>query len=67
MLLLLESKFQLKSKTITKTNLRLENKKLLVILKLFEKDLSVLSAPLSRGAEKIIEAARYGEIRYEEG
>merc|ERR1712061_831024 len=41
----------------------LENKRYKMILKLLEQDQSVLSAPVSRGAQKIIEAARYGEIR----
>ena len=33
-------------------------------MRLLEKDLNVLNAPLSRGAEKMVEAAQYGEIRY---
>merc|ERR1712083_946835 len=41
----------------------LENKRYKMILTLLEKDQSLLSAPVSKGAEQIIEAARYGEIR----
>ena len=40
------------------------NQKIENILRLLEKDLTVLNAPLSRGAEKMVEAAQYGEIRY---
>ena len=41
----------------------MENKRYDMILKLLEQDQSVLSAPVSRRAQKIIEAAKYGEIR----
>ena len=41
----------------------MENKRYDIILKLLEQDQSQLSAPVSKGAQQIIEAARYGEIR----
>merc|ERR1712129_605952 len=42
---------------------QLANHKIVNILTLLEKDLTGLNAPLSRGAEKMVEAAIYGEIR----
>ena len=41
---------------------RLENIQVSSVLQLLEKDLTRLNAPLSRGAEKFLTAAKYGEL-----
>ena len=44
---------------------KVDNQKMRSILKLFSEDISIMRAPISKQALKFVEAARYGEIRFD--
>ena len=44
---------------------KVNNQKMRSVLKLFSEDISIMRAPISKQALKFVEAARYGEIRFD--
>merc|ERR1712036_16562 len=42
---------------------KVDNEKMRNVLKLFSEDLTIMRAPLSKQAQKFVEAARYGQVR----
>ena len=44
---------------------KVDNQKMRSVLKLFSEDISIMRAPISKQALKFVEAARYGEIRFD--